>query len=429
MNSREKWLIISYFLNLDGCAQAHWIDDRLPFLAKANKEVILLSSVCGYRYRHLSHVRVLSMSMKSLKEEVGCILSRTNWSKSWKDISKSLIYLLFYPLYFVESKIIRIGGESQWGWILPATITSAIICLTKRPSLLYSSGGPVSAHIATALIARMSGIPWIAELQDPLVGEDISRSRFSKKALAYCEKVIFTTAGKVIYCTIKAKESAEKRYPLGKGVVIYPGVNTDIIPQKPKENKSEIFSIGHFGALYQSRNLEFFFASLREAFVEEPDMSGRFALELYGGIFGEAIKDQINNFPYKVVNYHGMVKRQDSLIQEMKSDVLLLIQNTDQRSQLTIPSKVYEYLYLRKPILGLVFNNEELKIMLESHGHIVVDANNVAQMKNAIITYYHRWDKGQLADINQYALPEFTVKRACEQLINLGESSITEKRC
>ena len=428
MNKKDKWLIVSYFMNLDGCAQAHWIDDRLPLLAKENREVILLSSFCGHKYRHLMHVRVLSISMKSLKEEVGYILKRTNWSNSWKIVSEKIIYILFYPLCFLENLIIKIGGESQWGWILPATVTTAVICLAKRPDLIYSSGGPVSAHLATGLVARITRIPWIAELQDPLVGEDISKSKFSKKALAYCEKVIFTTAKKVIFCTIQAKESAEARYPLGKGVVIYPGANIDIIPEYINKNKMDKFSIGHFGALYQSRNLKYFLAALQEAFVEEPDMSSRFALELYGGIFGEEIRDQIDCFPYKVINYHGMIKRKDSLIQESKCAVLLLVQNADQRSSVTIPSKVYEYLYLRKPILGLVFNNHELKTMIESHGHIVADATNIAQIKMAIIDYYHKWDKGQLDDIIQYVPSDITVEKACEQLIRVAESSIAENR-
>ena len=202
----------------------------------------------------------------------------------------------------------------------------------------------------------------------------------------------------------------------------------DIIPEYINKNKMDKFSIGHFGALYQSRNLKYFLAALQEAFVEEPDMSSRFALELYGGIFGEEIRDQIDCFPYKVINYHGMIKRKDSLIQESKCAVLLLVQNADQRSSVTIPSKVYEYLYLRKPILGLVFNNHELKTMIESHGHIVADATNIAQIKMAIIDYYHKWDKGQLDDIIQYVPSDITVEKACEQLIRVAESSIAENR-
>ena len=61
-------------------------------------------------------------------------------------------------------------------------------------------------------------------------------------------------------------------------------------------------------------------------------------------------------------------------------DILLLVQHTDQRSKLTFPFKVHEYLNLKKIIFALT-NNSELKKMLTQRGHICANINNVNDIR------------------------------------------------
>ena len=67
-----------------------------------------------------------------------------------------------------------------------------------------------------------------------------------------------------------------------------------------------------------------------------------------------------------------------------QTDCLLVIQNIIYFSCETIPSKVYEYLLTGRPIIGLVYNNEELEKMLTEHGHFAVPANSVQDIAEAI---------------------------------------------
>ena len=101
-----------------------------------------------------------------------------------------------------------------------------------------------------------------------------------------------------------------------------------------------------------------------------------------------------------------------------KADVLLLIQNTDDVSFETIPSKIYEYLHTGRPILALVYRNPELQSVLEGMGHIVVQADNKAAIKRGLEIYITRWKHNQL-QCSSLKSP-YTVEKAVDELISLA---------
>ena len=76
-----------------------------------------------------------------------------------------------------------------------------------------------------------------------------------------------------------------------------------------------------------------------------------------------------------------------------KSDALVLIQNLDDISYETIPSKVYEYLQMNRPILALVYKNPLLKKMLLEQGHFVAEADSPAELGALIERIAELWLK------------------------------------
>jgi hypothetical protein len=409
-----KWLILSYYSNLEGNAQSFCIDDRMECLVKQGIEIRVLSSICGTKHKTLSHTRVPSISPAAFRWEIAFVLKRMGIGEFWRKFLEALLILPMYPIYALER---RIWGDGQWAWFLTATLTGYFLCQKDKISLIYSTGGPGSAHLAAGIISKLMGIPWIAELQDPMVHPNVGRNKLAKYLALHCEKFLFRRAKNVIFYTKKAKESAEKRNDSGKGSCIYPGARREIIPPSPKISRDKKLRFIHIGALYQSRNLVYFLDGLERDVSQRPELIEYFELCLYGGILLEHIEKQIERFPYKVIQVYGMVNRQKALESAVESDVLLLIQNTDERSSETIPTKVYEYLHMRKPMLNLIYKNEELKSMLELHGHTVVDADNPEQIGDAIVQYFDKWQKGQLKD--GYLPSEYTVERATSQLIDL----------
>jgi hypothetical protein len=107
----------------------------------------------------------------------------------------------------------------------------------------------------------------------------------------------------------------------------------------------------------------------------------------------------------------------------LEADILLLVQNIDDFSAETIPSKVYEYLMARRPILGLVYRSPELAGMLESLGHTSVTAEDVGAVRAAIAEIHRRRERSA---VEPPGVSPYTTRAAVERLVAIAERTGTD---
>ena len=418
---RERWLIISYFANIDGMAPSHHIDDRILALRERGIEISLLSSPCGPRYQGFSHMRVPSVAPSGVRYEIRYFLRRRAKKRFWFKFWETLLLLPVYPLYFIEKVLFRL--DSTWSWVIASSLAAAALAVMKRPGIIYSTGGPVSAHIAAAVASRIARIPYIAEFQDPLVHQYAAPGRFERHFIEKVERLILKKADLSIFLTREAEKNAERRNRgAGRTATLYAGA---VSPANPLSyTKGRTFTVSHFGSLGGSRNLEHFFDAVILLLREQPDLRDCFILDLYGNNSRNVCRE-IETFPYReLLRVHGKVEREHAVSSMHRADVLLLIQNTDDVSFETIPSKVYEYLLTGRPILALLFRNPELQEMLEGMGHVTVQADDPPAIKAGIETYLAKWREDRLLSCTE---SPFTVERATDELISLAHA-ITNAR-
>jgi glycosyltransferase involved in cell wall biosynthesis len=262
-------------------------------------------------------------------------------------------------------------------------------------------------------------IPHIAEFQDPLVHQYAAPGRLERHFIKGIERLIFKTAYAVVFLTQQAaKNASERNNNSKKTFAIYAGA-------VPRENMTpysheEAFNIAHFGSIGGSRNLDYIFKALVLLVCESPNLPNYFRLHLYGNN-SRNVSKKIEQFPYReILNVRGKVQRQEAVDFMYKADVLLLIQNTDDVSFETIPSKVYEYLHTGRPVLALVYRNDELRSMLEGMGHIVVQADDELAIKRGLEAYIDRWKQNQLQ--SSPLKSPYTGEPAVDELISLANT-------
>jgi hypothetical protein len=277
------------------------------------------------------------------------------------------------------------SGEGRWSWFASAVVGYFFIKRTNY-EYIYTTGGPASAHLSGIFIAKLNKKKVVCELQDPLSGKDIGRNKFSQKGLRFFEKMIIKHSDLVIYCTKNAMQYAKDQYPLFSNKIdcVYPGSKS--IPDSEHTHKRVIndsINITYLGSLYQTRNLD----NLMEAIISlasiNPEIINRLNINLYGNINSD-IKKRIQDFKYDVFKIHGLVNREIAINKALESDVLLLVQNTDDRSITTIPFKTYDYMHTGKLILGLIYRNDEIKEMLNIHGHLTCQADNISEIQDVL---------------------------------------------
>ncbi len=406
-----SWIIFSYFSNIDGKASSQHLDDRIPYLAALGVKPVVVSSVCGKKRSDVPNYRIPSVAPSGIRFELRYLKRRNKIIK----FPAILLTVLILPFYLLEKAIINL--ESEWSWFPLAFLRGLLLSWKSRPELIYSTGGPVSAHIAAGMLARVRKIPWIAELQDPIVYKDWHRSRTALKMNLHIEKFILENASAAVFLTEGAKEKAIQRTKVetGRIHVIYPGACP---PNEPLTiyKKGDFCRFAHFGSLGGTRNPQKFLEGIQIILDQNPDLIEKVRLDFYGTLDKSSGK-HLDEFKYReLISNFGKVPRLDALRAMKKSDSLVLIQNLDEQSCETIPSKVYEYLQMNRPILGLVHKNPHLEKILLENGHFSARACSPAEISGQITQIIELWRRGDLDSLNFPSSP-YTVQEAAEKLL------------
>ncbi|MGB5684354.1 MAG: O-antigen ligase family protein [Candidatus Electrothrix sp.] len=382
---KKCWLILSYRANIPGSACSQHIDDRLPFFQEQGIEPILLSGPVGKPSELWIHYRTLSLAPSGIRFELRHFL-RKHLHKRWQfKLVETLCMVPVFPFYLLEKIIINM--ESEWSWCFLASLRGFLLCRQLRPEVVYSTGGSASAHIAALLIKRWTGCTWIAETQDPLVHDQgWRRSKRVLQVYKALEKKICQQADTFVFLVHAAMKHCSSRTDgQCRGAVVYPGSIPALFQQQFTQKTRCHFA--HFGSLAGTRNLVTFFQALDQVLTCNADRAGfreKVRVDVYGSFDEDSEREMERLELSDLVIRHGTVSRQKALTAMQQTDCLLVIQNIIYFSCETIPSKVYEYLLTGRPIIGLVYKNEELDNMLTEHGHSAVPANNVQAIAEAV---------------------------------------------
>lgn len=416
--AQRYWLILSYRANIDGSACAQHIDDRLPYLARQGITPVLLTGPVGGSFQRWPHFRSFSIAPSGIRFELRHAL-RKRLPKRWQfKLAETLLLLPVFPFYLLEKLIINL--ESEWSWFFGATLRGSILCRRYRPEVIYSTGGTAAAHVAAGILRRLTGLPWLAEVQDPLVHDQgWRRGRRVLAVYRWLEKWICMKSDVFIFLARAARENMAVRTGLpGCGMVIYPGADPSMF-QSGLYAKGGQCHFAHLGTLNGTRNLVVFLKALRLLLDSGRVAADIVRVDVYGSLDGGSRKTIDDLGLADMVCNHGVLTRKEALAAMQQSDCLLLIQNTIFFSSETIPSKVYEYMLSGRPILGLVHLNQELGEMLAQSGHFPVPADNIDAVADAVERIVASFAAGTLSF--RPGTSPWTVERAVGELVALAE--------
>jgi glycosyltransferase involved in cell wall biosynthesis len=416
---RRYWLILSYRANIDGSACAQHIDDRLPYLARRGITPVLLTGPVGARFQRWPHFRCWSIAPSGIRFELRHAL-RKRLRRRWQfKLVETLLLLPVFPFYLLEKLIINL--ESEWSWFFAATVRGYALCRRYRPEVIYSTGGTAAAHGAAGILRRLTGLPWLAETQDPLVHDQgWRRGRRVLALYRWFEKWLCANADAFVFLARAARDNMAARCGMsGCGAVIYPGADPSMF-QDGLYEKGEHCHFAHLGTLNGTRNLVVFLKALRMLLDSGRIPADMVRVDVYGSLDSGSRKAIEDLGLARMVCDHGVLSRKEALRAMQRTDCLLLIQNTIFFSSETIPSKVYEYLQSGRPILGLVHHNQELREMLAQSGHFPVRADDLDEMAAAVEGIVASFAAGTLS--SRPCSSPWTVERAVDQLIAIAEA-------
>ena len=426
----DFWLILAHCFNMDGRAASQTITDKLPYLLLNGIVPVVLSAPTGYKDDRFPHFRIFSMAPSGLLFESRHIIKKKFSHPFSQKFFKAIITLTCLPFYVLEKIFIHL--DSQWSWLISASIRGSLLIKKHRPKIIYSTAGPPSTHAAGFILNKFFRIPWLAELHDPLIYDRDSGRSQRYKFNRWIERSIFKHADAVIYFTDKALESARKRNPERNNLyVIRPGAPPLDIPEVRYERLDRIH-FGHFGSLGDGRDLSLFIHALHDIVNESPQWHDKISLDIYGAPLDSVSLKSLSKYPINgIFREHGRLEynpftgksgRRQVLEAMRRCDVLLIIHGTDTICEEYIPSKIYEYFFSLRPILGLVRPDSELQHLLEDNGYTYVNSRDFDEIKAAIKDFIMKWESSGLPD--QKMISRFTVEEAVKTLLRISNNII-----
>jgi len=374
-NQRPRILIIAHAINMDGRAASLTVTDKIPFFLTRGIEITVVSAALGSQSSQYQHIRVWPLGPSGLRFDFRHWLKTKCETRLMQRLLSAFLTTALAPFVAIEKTLT--GLQNSASWSVSAFIASLIVVIKTRPDLIYTSGGAYSAHYAGLWLKRLTGIPLICEIHDPLVKPEAIRLTRDLLAQRHLEGELTKIADYIWWFTQGAYESACLRHPALRtnGGVIIPGAAPAIDKAKKRSTANGVsLRIGHFGSLADDRSLVQFLKVL-QAMRNSGSMGCDIDLYVYGAPLDRASREYLHEYPNPFVHLVGRIEAdkeksgREKILDIMSSmSVLLIIHGESIAAREYIPSKFYDYLYAGPPILAITFQNEQFTSMLLERG-------------------------------------------------------------
>jgi hypothetical protein len=290
--------------------------------------------------------------------------------------------------------------EKQFLWFPKAVQAGIAILAAEQFTAIYSRACYHTGNVVGLALHRATGLPFVAHFSDPWIDNPYHKLwPLQKLACMRLEHSIISKAAVIIFVTQQAAERVMARYPArwrSKVAVIPHGYD----PQEPIapaliRNPVDRLRVVYTGSFYSLRTPMNLLLALRElARVER--LQGILEVFLIGPGALE-YRSTVRKFGLDgVVRLQGPQTRLECLRATAGADVLLLLGSSAKDEGLFLPSKLVDYIALRKPILGLTPLEGASADLLRRLQCPVVPPDNIAAVADNIATTIHRWRAGVL---------------------------------
>ncbi len=375
---------------MDGRAASLTITDKIPYFLDAGIKPIVLSAITGLKDDRFPHKQFLAWGPSAFRFDFRhWIANQYGRGFTYKILTRT-VSILLAPFIAIEKLLL--GYSSQWSWAIPAFLRGYLLIRQGKVDVIYSIGSAWSAHLAGVWLKRVTGLPLISEVHDPLVirknpndqgfalpkNRDARFRHFLESQLCkYSDHVWWFTDGALHYA--KVRNPNLNTSGNAHGFVVIPGANPPgSIHKNGIHEYGGFLNLCHFGSLANDRSLSIILRAAKTLFEKYPDARQYLRIHAYGAPLDNLSVSALSAFQFSdILLAHGRLERdaksgksgREQVAEKMQqADVLILLHGNDEWCAEYIPSKFYDYLWSGRPIWGITHRNPQLDQMLLERG-------------------------------------------------------------
>ena len=304
-------------------------------------------------------------------------------------------------------------------WVKPSVKFLEKYISENGITTIITSGPPHSLHLIGLELKKKLNVKWVADFRDPwtTIGyhKALKLSDFAANKHKELEHKVLNFAD-LILVTSPTTRTEFKQITSKPIEVITNGFDVEKIGNQILDRK---FSLAHIGSFLSERNPRILWESISELIRENPIFASHFQLKLIGAVSQEVL-DAISLFQLQnyVVNL-GYVSHDEAIVQQKKSQVLLLIEINSEDTKSIIPGKLFEYMVSERPIIGIGPKGSDFaEIITDTNTGIFVDYSEKDKLKTIISTYFNQFLEGNLKS-HAVGLQKYSRRNLTEKLANL----------
>lgn len=308
----------------------------------------------------------------------------------------------------------------RWSSWWPTAVARGLALIRKHRIRVIWSTYPIgTTHLVALTLARITGLPWIADFRDPVVPEG---SALQRRAMSAMETRSLSRATAVVFTTPGARALYAQRYPelaAGNRLHVIPnGFEDSTLARMAAPaalSDQQPLCLVHSGLLYpEGRNPGPFFRALAALKTTGWINRDRLQVTLRASGSEQSYQEQIDELDVAdIVTLAPPVAYQEALAEQGAAHGLLLFQGAEFNAQ--IPAKVFEYLRIGRPVFALTDENGDTAGLLTELGGseraAIDDAEDIA---DKLVGFMERIRAAQAPEINDRALASYT-RRACTE--------------
>lgn len=304
-------------------------------------------------------------------------------------------------------------------WVKPSVAFLKKYLQENDIDTLITTGPPHSLHLIGMKLKTQLPIRWIADFRDPwtTIGyhEKLRLSDYAHNEHKILEKQVLNTADEIIVTSKSTKAEFQKKTsrPI---TVITNGYDTENVGKPTLDEK---FSLAHIGSFLSERNPVILWQALSDLVREVPGFSAHLELKLIGTISKE-IHETIHSYNLSdFVNDLGYISHHEALVQQRKSQVLLLIEINSRNTISIIPGKLFEYMVSGRPIIAIGPRSSDFsEIIQTTNTGQFFDYSDKEGLKQSLLKLYQSYLDGGLK-VNAVGLDAYSRKQLTGRLAKL----------
>jgi glycosyltransferase involved in cell wall biosynthesis len=250
----------------------------------------------------------------------------------------------------------------RWiSWLLGAVPAGLRMVRQYRPQVIWSTYPIATAHLVGLVLHRLTGLPWVADLRDPMTDVDYPPNRpmravyrwVESQTVKHCTRVVFTTPGAVEVYRARYPQLPPERFAL-----IENGYDEENFSDAENLDAAAPAVAGplvlvHSGIIYPfERDPVPFFEALATLLQQGRISPATLHVRLRAPVHDEYLEALIATHGIgSVVSLAPHIPYREALNEMLSADGLLVLQGANCNRQ--IPAKIYEYLRAGRPILAL----------------------------------------------------------------------------